>query len=317
MLVRRNEEIQGLEELRVLLEELGLGGYEARVLLALIQVGTAPATQLSKLADVPRTSVYPILDELGAKRLAQRIPAEGPAVWAACGRDEILDQLLSGQEVRVRDAHQSQENRLQAAQEERLRELNAGREESLRAIQARIDRAREVLSVELPPVAAQSLPYIHMITQASQVNGVYERLLAEARSELLFVNRPPYSTPSTGKPAPAVLDALARKIRIRALYETGQFKNPDLEAFWQEAAAYHEAGVEGRMSAHLSVKLVICDRKAALVGMTDPTVPDGGYPTLMLIEHPAFAALAATAFDAFWESAKPYRYSPPRRRRPG
>lgn len=298
---------RGVEALRDLFEELGLGGYEARVLAALVQVGSAPASQLPKLAGVPRTSVYPVLDELGGKRLAQRLPGDGPAIWASPDREEVINRLEAAQEERLRELHAAQEARLFTAQEERLRELRVAREDSLRDLETRAERARQALLLLPPAGASVSLPYVHLITQASQVRGVYERLLGESEEELLFINRPPYSASSSGSANPGVLDALARGVRVRVLYETGQFENPEMEEFWKESEAYHDAGVEGRMSADLAVKLIVCDRRAALAGMTDPATPDGGYPTLLLIEHPGYAAFAAAAFEQFWAAARPYQ----------
>src|SRR5947208_1665574 len=52
-----------LEALRREFEELGLSTYEARILLAILRLGSGSPGQLARFADVPRTSAYQILEE--------------------------------------------------------------------------------------------------------------------------------------------------------------------------------------------------------------------------------------------------------------
>lgn len=58
--------------LRSDLEALGCSGYEAAVLMALMRLGSANALQLARLARVPRTSVYQVLESLSSGRTAPR-----------------------------------------------------------------------------------------------------------------------------------------------------------------------------------------------------------------------------------------------------
>jgi hypothetical protein len=67
------------EELRREFQELGLSPYEARLLLAMLQLGQANTLQL-----------------------AYRVPTEGPAVWACVSRDEILQRLDAAERERLR-----------------------------------------------------------------------------------------------------------------------------------------------------------------------------------------------------------------------
>ncbi len=54
------------EALRQEFAELGLSPYERAVLLALLRLGSATTLQLAKVADVPRTSTYQVLEDLRA-----------------------------------------------------------------------------------------------------------------------------------------------------------------------------------------------------------------------------------------------------------
>ena len=264
----------GPEAFRREFEELGLSSYEARVLLALMRLGSANTLQLARLSGVPRTSIYQVLDELSTKRVAERVPGDGPAVWASPGHEEVLS---------------------------RLDELV---EERLRAHRARTARLRDTLANAFPDKPSVALPYVHIIHGVDRTKAAYDRLLGEAETEILVVNRPPYSW-VPGHVNTAVLDALERKVRARVLYRAAEWEDPDAEAFRREMEIYHRAGVEGRVVDELPVKLAVFDKKVALTAMTDPVVPQVGYPTSLLIEHPGFAAVQADAFDHRWERARP------------
>lgn len=90
-----------VEQLRQGFEALGLSPYAARVLVALLSVGSGNSAELARLSEVPRTSLYPVLEELVAQRLAERLGGDGPAVWASPGRDAVMDQLDAAEEERL------------------------------------------------------------------------------------------------------------------------------------------------------------------------------------------------------------------------
>jgi sugar-specific transcriptional regulator TrmB len=255
-------------------EQLDLSPYEARVLLALLRLGSANTAQLARHSAVPRTSTYQVLEELNRKGLAQRMSVEGPAVWASPGREEVFD-------------------RIDAAQEERLRQYRT-----------RTARLREELARTFPENPDAAGPYVHVIQGASQVSSIYDKLLAEVQDELLVFNRPPYSLPPE-QVNRAVLEAMGRGVASRVLYQEPQWDHPDAAEFRKAMAAYHEAGVVGRLVDELPIKLALADRKVALLAMTDPVLPDIGFPTTLLVEHPGFASLQADAFERLWETAKP------------
>ena len=274
------------DDLRRELEELGLSPYEARILLALLRLGSATSAELARFSGVPRTSAYQVLEELHNKRLAERVPGGRAAVWTCPGPDLVFD-------------------RLDAAQEDRLREHRA-----------RTARLRQVLAEPLPGPATVPPPHVHVVRGAAEVRSVYDRLLAGAAREVLVFNRPPYSTTAnvvkqtphdvTGQDEvnPLVLRALARGVRFRALYQVRQWNDPAAASFRAAMDRYHEAGVEARVVDDLSVKLAVADRALVLMALPDPA-QEVGYPTNLYIDHAGFAALQADGFEHRWASARP------------
>jgi len=263
-----------VESLRRELEELGLGAYEARVLLALLGLGSATPGQIARHADVPRTSTYQVLEDLAGKGLAERVPGGAPAVWASRGPDTVLE-------------------RLEALQKERLREHRA-----------RSRRVRDRLAEALAEAPAPSLPYVQVIHDPSRVQRLYLEMLASAREEVLVFNRPPYSLP---REAPdRLVMSTARRVSTRVLYQSVQVDDPDGDLWRQEMETYHAAGAEARVVDELPLKLAIVDRRLALLTIDDPTMPNVGFPTTLLVEHPAFAAVQADSFELRWATAHPY-----------
>ncbi len=93
------------DSLRRELQELGLRPYEARVLLALLQAGSANSAQLAELSGVPRTSTYQVMEALTDHGLAERVPTHGPAVWTCSGWEAVVDVLDAAEEERLRQHH--------------------------------------------------------------------------------------------------------------------------------------------------------------------------------------------------------------------
>ncbi|HJT93708.1 MAG TPA: helix-turn-helix domain-containing protein [Mycobacterium sp.] len=262
------------DTLRREFEALGLSPYEARVQLALLTLGSGTPGELARVADVPRTSTYQILEELRLKGLAARLPGEGRAVWSSRSRDEVL-------------------GRLEAVEEERLHRHRA-----------RAARVRDMLNEAFPEIAPPALPYVHVIHDPALARPFYEQLVRDTQSELLVFNKPPYSW-TIGEPNPVVVEA-ARRARCRALYQSKQ-ADEGTDGDWRnEMEGYHAAGVEGRVVDELPIKLAVADRKMALLSLAHPTLANVGFPTFVVVEHPGFASVQADAFEHVWQSARPY-----------
>ncbi|HUP68293.1 MAG TPA: helix-turn-helix domain-containing protein [Acidimicrobiales bacterium] len=261
------------DEVRRSFEAFGLNGYQARVLLALLQCGSSTAPELAQLADVPRTSVYAALQDLAAHGLAESLPGR-LSLWVSPGSGEVLQRLY-------------------AMQEQRLGALRTTMEQT----QAMLDQL-----VAEPP--ALPLTDVHLVRGEATAKTIYDRLLSQAESEVLIFNRPPYSW-AHGQRNQAVLDLLARGVPTRALYEQQPFEAGEADAFRSEDEAYMAAGVKARLVAgELPFKLAVFDRKVALVGTSE--TGQRVYPTLLLIEHAAYAAAHAVIFEHHWAEATPY-----------
>lgn len=264
-----------LVALRAELENLGLNGYEAKMVVALLRLGSATASVLATAAGVPRTSAYGVLEALEAKGLAEPRPGR-TGVWASPGRAKVLERLQDAERRRWQEAESTV--------------ARAG------ALVAR-------LGTESP---AADLPFMHVLDEPAQVKSAYERLLAGAESEVVVFSKPPYAT-GADQVNTLILETLQRGVKIRVLYQATQEDDPAAAHFWTVMAAYHEAGVLARVVDALPVKLAVADRRVALLSMADPVAPDVRFPANLYVEDPGFASFSADAFELRWRTARSRR----------
>lgn len=262
----------GLQGLQRDLEELGLNGSEARVVVALLQVQQATGTELARLSGVPRTAVYPVLDQLRTKGVIHSVVGRA-TLWASPGPDAILERLY-------------------ALQQQRLEALEATRERARRAVAE--------MALDEP---SASFPSLHVLRGLAQLSDLYLRLLGQARSEVLVCNRGPYGRVAV---APEVIDMLARNVSARALYEARDLDDPEQEAFREVVEAYHRAGVEGRVVDRLPLAYAVFDRTDVLFSLDDPELPLTVSSVPVHICHAGFAAAQADMFEHYWSAATPY-----------
>lgn len=137
----------------------------------------------------------------------------------------------------------------------------------------------------------------------SRVTRLYDQLLTHTEHELLVFNRPPYFA-KVGVPRARVLETVGR-VPARVLYQTAQVRAAD-DAWHHEMAAYHRAGVEGRVVPELPIKLAIFDRRNTLLSIDEPGTPRPGPPTTLLVEHPGYADVHVEAFECLWRTATPF-----------
>ncbi|HUP69391.1 MAG TPA: helix-turn-helix domain-containing protein [Acidimicrobiales bacterium] len=266
-----------LDSLAAAFRDLGLSGYEASILVALVQLGSATATQLAKVSGITRPNVYPALEALRAKG-AVEVAMGKVNQWVCPPRDEVVE-------------------RLRRAEEERLRAAEA-------RVGTRAEEAKGILSTLAPAAPEPALPYARLIGKAAEASALYHRSVSEATSEILVTNQGPYA----GRQAvqPEVLDAIARGVKIRALYRAVEIDKPYTDDFIATIGAYSKAGVEGRIVEDVGVPVAIFDRRLVLAALDDPVDPGGRFPTTVVADHTGLAFYAVAAFEQLWASGVPY-----------
>lgn len=83
------------------LQEFGLSEYQARVYLALLELGIATASQIPPISKVPRTRIYMTMSQLHEKGLVQIIP-ETPLKYKPLPFEEFLEKRISDLKTEAR-----------------------------------------------------------------------------------------------------------------------------------------------------------------------------------------------------------------------
>jgi len=296
------EEGEPLAVLRQLFEDLGLNGSQSRVLAALVDQRHAPAAQLHRMADVPRTSVYTLLEELRVGGLARQLPIDGPARWVPADPEDLVTRLRDSQLNKIATASESR----RAVHEQRLRDQDSEDHQRRAHVESLTGRLRNLVST--PGVLgregpAAAYPYMEVLSGPIQLSDQYVRCLRAARSEVLVLNRGPYGEIQV---EPAVLEALDRGVKIRALYVEDELSHPDAEGLREVLGVYHKAGVQGRVVDAIPMGLAIFDCRSVLYALCDSLAPTPGGPTAVHTSHPEFGELQAAVFARYWEHSRPF-----------
>ena len=85
------------------LEDLGLTGYEAQVLVALQKLGTGSASDVDRIADVPRSQVYGAAEKLEERGLVE-LQQSNPIRYRSVDLDEARERLRDRYEDQERQA---------------------------------------------------------------------------------------------------------------------------------------------------------------------------------------------------------------------
>lgn len=264
------------EELHRLLERLSLSGSEARTLSALLVLGTATMNQLAQATGISRPNLYPVLESLQVRGLSERLPGRH-AVWSSPRPAEVLAVLEADEAARVAAAGE--------------------------AFGRRLEEARDALAA-LPTPAERAASAITVIDVARSI-VIYEETIGTVDSEVLVFNRGPYA--GDVEPSEGVLEALARGVRARALYQDVELDDTRLRHC---ADVYGRAGVEQRVVEALPVSMAVLGHALVLLTPPSDVLGTAGQPPVgeqtAVLRGEAMVELMTAAFEHFWVRGEPY-----------
>ncbi|GAA3510557.1 LuxR C-terminal-related transcriptional regulator [Actinocatenispora rupis] len=145
--------------------------------------------------------------------------------------------------------------------------------------------------------AAGSADPVEVVTGTEQVALRYEQLVRCARREILGFDKPPYVRPV--RDLAMELATLGQRVRFRAVYARAALTGPGRLS---DVDTLKNAGEQARIMPDLPFKLIIVDRRWAMVPISEGTEAERA---MVLRPCSLFDALLAT-FDAYWERAVPF-----------
>jgi hypothetical protein len=136
---------------------------------------------------------------------------------------------------------------------------------------------------------------VEILTGEVEVAQRFGELQESCSEEMMLFDRPPYAAPPDNPRQPSVL---ARGVRWRTIYAPESMHR---ENAYEHVQAMIRAGEEARTLPGLPMKLVIVDRRVALLPLTLET----GIQQSAVIHRSTLLDAMATLFEVFWERALP------------
>lgn len=249
-----------------MLASIGLDATAERIYTDLVTHGACTALELATRSGTDPATVEPVLASLEAQGLiAAR--SDGSGRYAPAPPAVALEALLTGQRHALRQA-----------------ELSAvALAEAYRAGTA--DSAYR----DLVEVVAGRAAISHRVAQLQR--GAARELLALVTGRYQVV-----AADATG----AETDAVERGVTYRVVMERQVLEVPRAAEALLEAL---ERDQQVRVAGRVPTKLIIADREAALVSLTDAA--PGAEPFALLVRAPALVRVLVVLFEQTWEWAHP------------
>lgn len=247
-----------------MLEALGLGPDEERLYQALLNEPDSSAAALARAAGISRKVATEPLALLEKKGLIARSSAS-PVRFSATPPDLALGSLV-------------------VAREQELEQARLAIPQLAEQFRASVDQSGLAQLVEVVP-------------GRDAVSRRFEIMQTTSKQEVVSLAKPPI-TKGIG-PNKAELDALARGVRYRAIYDTTSLEIPGII---EHLEVHVRAGEEARISEGLPIKLAIADQKVGLVPIDTGTTAVHG--ALFLHESSLLSALY-DLFERLWHSSRP------------
>ena len=246
------------------LRDLGFNEREARVYLALLDHGSATATQLAVASRVPQNKIYESLESLLEAGLCRRQRSGRHSVFVATDPVVALAVPLG-------------------ALQERL-------EQARRASRDLADRFAAA------PRAESNLGDVEILRHRDAIRERYLQLLAGASTEIAGFSCGPYAYESREDLA-AQFDMgklVDSRCRSRWVYELDAARDTMLVEFLHD-----NPDVGGiRVADHLPLKMVVFDARTII--FTDENPENSGEMSVVVMQHPAVVSAFLSLFEFFW-----------------
>ena len=145
---------------------------------------------------------------------------------------------------------------------------------------------------------------IDVIYGAGAIGRQIEQMQRSARSEVMWLVKPP-TVAVFAEDNAAQLAALSAGVRYRAIYELGLLGLPGDP---HGIAAGAAGGEVAKVLPELPLKMVLVDRRLAVVPVTPSTTPDE--PSAVVVHACGLLDALAALFDRLWDTASPLLIAP-------
>lgn len=279
------------------LDKFGLNSYEARSYLALLEKSQLTASEVSRLAGIPRSRIYETLEKLELMGLCQALPGK-VKIYTANSPRNLKDLLVFKEKTKM---------------ETKLQKLRSEISDEERRLAEKVESAESMVEWLMPVyekgrLRNDPLDYIEIIKEDNQLQRRVCELIDGARKEVLAFSKPPLV-----EDRELVLEQLEREknslhkgILSKCIYEIPK-KIEQLNWLKEYIGKVSTLGEEVKVIEVLPIKLLIFDRQTVIFQLEDP-VSFKPSSTTQIIQHKSLANSLKILFDTLWAQALDVTY---------
>ena len=255
------------------LMELGLIKYEAEAYHTLLLIGQAPASEISKMYNIPQGRIYGILDSLEKKGFCS-VSLGKVKRYKAVHPKTTFTSLISKRNEEI---------------------------ENLKVLQTELESCYNVENDTNPA------DYIQVLTSKQGQVEKFDDIIQLSTKTLYSFNKKPYATgfkrnsKELKHASSPLLDTIKRGTKVRALFEAEEGDNKI--AFLDMVDYYKSIGEEVLICKELPLKMLLADDKIAMVSLRNTGINNFKL-TSMVIEHSDLTNAMNELFDMYWSKGK-------------
>ena len=247
----------------------GLTEYEAKTYYALLQKNDLTATEISKLAAVPRTRVYEVLNNLIQKGFCTSM------------NGKVRRYKAISPEYAFNDFIEMMDKDLQR----RKQEIKSVSKDLLPIYEAEKDNS-------------ESIEYAHIIRERNHINEKMNEIGNNTREEIITFNKSPFAVNIPKLLKRGYVQYLPG-LKYRFITEKSDLEDENYLRFMK---LWQKEGAEIRVVEEVPVKMVIFDRKTIVINLPDKIKTTEQY-TSMVIDHDDLAKFFMKIFSLYYKES--------------
>jgi len=275
------------------LDKFGLNSYEAKSYLSLLEKSQLTASEVSRLAGVPRSRIYETLENLESMGLCHTLPGK-IKIYTASSPQNLKDLLVLREKEKI-------EARLQKLRTE-ISENEQGLAEKISSAEKMVERLMP--AYEKGRLQHDPLDYIEIIKEDNQLQRRVCELIDGAEKEVLGLSKPPLleDRDKVLEQLDRETDSINKGVTSKCIYEIPK-KIEQLNWLKEYIGKVSQLGEQAKVIEELPIKMLIFDRKTVIFQLEDP-ISFKPSTTTQIIQHKSLANSLKILFDTLWAQAQ-------------
>ncbi len=292
------------------IKQLGFSDYETKCYLALCERSSMSVSEISKLAEIPRSNAYEALEKLLMKGMVVSIPGKNKK-FAASEPETFAMKALDIFNTSAQDEMAALERKIKELQDIKLKEINERKD----AIKANLNSIVGELDSLYKSNRGNDNPldYIKILKDPYQADRLFQKYFSECKEEAFGIVKQRVQvftdsvlTKKLREQIKAGAKNIKRGVKVRSLYEIFDDNESNKLLCKELIDKFDDAGEQVRVKASLPMRMAVFDNKIAIFTLIDPQTQNDKSSTVQIVKHPVFAQSFKIMFDALWDEAEEY-----------